>query len=45
MTIGANELAILVVPNGWIAKSRTRIVHETPMMVELEMLGEATSIP
>lgn len=33
MTIGANELAILVVPNGWAVNRSTRIAHVTPVMV------------
>jgi hypothetical protein len=33
MTIGAKELAILVVPNGWTANRSTRIAHVTPVMV------------
>lgn len=39
MTIGAKELASRVVPNGWIAKRRTRIVQVTPTIVEVEMSG------
>jgi hypothetical protein len=35
MTIGANELASLVVPNGWMAKRIIRIAQETPMMVAI----------
>lgn len=45
MTMGAKELAILVVPNGWMENSKTRMAQEAPMMVEEEMLGDATSIP
>jgi len=45
MTIGANELAILVVPKGWIANKSTRIAQETPTIVAEEMSGLATSIP
>jgi hypothetical protein len=33
MTIGAKELAILVVPNGWIAKRMTKIAQLVPMIV------------
>jgi hypothetical protein len=33
MTIGAKELAILVVPKGWIANRSMRIAHVTPMIV------------
>jgi hypothetical protein len=33
MTIGAKELAILVVPKGWTANRSMRIVHVTPMIV------------
>jgi hypothetical protein len=42
MTIGANVLAILLVPKGWIRKMRTRMPQETPTTVELEMLGFTT---
>ena len=33
MTIGAKELAILVVPKGWTANRSTRIAHVTPIIV------------
>lgn len=33
MTIGANELAIFVVPKGWTAKRSTRMAQETPTIV------------
>jgi hypothetical protein len=39
MTIGANELAIFVVPKGCMAKSRTKIAHVDPMIVAEEMPG------
>lgn len=34
MTMGAKTVAILVVPNGWIKKSSTRIPHDVPTIVE-----------
>lgn len=36
-TIGAKTVAILVVPNGWIKNSSTRIPQDVPTMVELLM--------
>lgn len=34
MTMGAKTVAILVVPNGCIKKSSTRIPHDVPTIVE-----------
>jgi hypothetical protein len=45
MTIGAKELAILVVPKGCIANKRTRMAQDTPTIVAEEILGLATVIP
>ena len=45
MTIGANALAIFVVPKGCIANKRTRIAHVVPTIVADEIFGCATSIP
>jgi hypothetical protein len=45
ITIGAKELAIFVVPKGWIANKRTRIAQETPTIVAELISGLATSIP
>ena len=42
ITIGANVLAILLVPNGWIRKTRARIPQETPTTIEEEMSGFTT---
>lgn len=44
MTIGANVLAILLVPKGWIRKTRTRMAQETPTTVDEEMFGFTTVI-
>jgi hypothetical protein len=44
-TIGANVLAIFVVPNGWIANNKTRMVHDTPMIVAVVTFGCATRMP
>jgi len=35
MTIGAKRLPIFEVPKGWIKKSRIRMAHEVPTMVDL----------
>lgn len=43
MTIGAKELASLVVPKGWMRKSTTKIAHDTPTIVVLEISGATTS--
>jgi hypothetical protein len=45
MTIGANEDAILEVPNGCTAKRTTMIAHDTPTIVADEMFGCATLRP
>jgi hypothetical protein len=45
MTIGAKELAILVVPKGWTANKSTRMAQDTPTIVAELMSGLATSIP
>lgn len=45
MTIGAQAEATFVVPNGCTRKSRTKIAHETPMIVGVVMLDEATVSP
>ena len=45
MTIGAKELAIFVVPKGWIANRRTRMAQDTPTTVWEEISGLMTSIP
>lgn len=37
-TTGAKQLAILVVPNGWIKNSKTKIAHEVPTTV-LELMS------
>lgn len=42
ITIGAKVLAILVVPNGWMTKTSTRIPHEIPMTADVDMLGLTT---
>lgn len=42
MTIGAEVLAILVVPNGWITKTSTRIPHEMPTTADVDMFGLTT---
>jgi hypothetical protein len=45
ITIGAHAEATFVVPNGCTAKRRIRMVHETPMMVGVVILDEATLRP
>jgi hypothetical protein len=45
MTIGANNVAILEVPNGCTAKRRTIIAHDVPMIVLVEILGCTTLRP
>ena len=42
MTIGAKRLPIFEVPKGWIRKSRIRIAHEVPTIVDLLMSGLTT---
>jgi hypothetical protein len=44
ITIGAKVLAILLVPNGWMAKTRPRIAHDTPTTVDEEIFGFTTVI-
>ena len=45
MTIGANVLAILEVPRGWMRNRRTRMAQVTPMTVPLVMSGFTTESP
>ena len=37
MTIGAKTPAIFVVPRGWMRNNNTKMAHETPTMVPLEI--------
>lgn len=37
ITIGAKTLAIFVVPNGWMRNNNTKMAHETPTIVPLEI--------
>ena len=39
ITMGAKVEAILVVPKGWMAKRRMRIVQVTPMIVAFVLLA------
>lgn len=45
ITIGAKVTAIFVVPSGWIRKSRIRIPHVVPMIVDFVMSGFTTFSP
>lgn len=45
MTIGAKVEPILDVPNGCTRKSNIKIAQDTPMIVEVVMLDDATLIP
>lgn len=43
--MGAKELAILVVPSGWIRNRRMIMAHEMPTIVELVISGFTTRKP
>ncbi len=45
ITIGAKELAILVVPKGWTANKRTRMVQVIPIIIAELISGLMTWIP
>lgn len=42
ITIGANELAILLVPKGCMRKRRTRIAQDTPTIVAFVIFSSTT---
>jgi len=44
-TMGANDVASLAVPKGWMRKRRARIAQVTPMIVPVEISGAATLRP
>jgi hypothetical protein len=43
ITMGAKALESFVSPSGWMRKRTINIAQDTPMIVELDMLGVATS--
>jgi hypothetical protein len=43
ITMGAKALESFVSPNGWMRKRTINIAQDTPMIVELDILGVATS--
>lgn len=44
ITMGANVLAILVVPKGWMTNTSTKIPHEMPTTADVNMFGLTTVI-
>jgi len=44
-TMGAKDVPSLDVPNGWMAKRKTRMAHEMPTMADRDSVGSATVMP